>query len=222
MGEGRLDSLEGVSTDRLKLELLEEMHMKDIVQLSMLEIKHEIMELEAKVSVGNGGGEWKTRYETQLELNSQLEKQIASLKEKTERFRGNPADRLSSIRIYERMPVESLSTLLKHLEKEKRSLENQVKDCALRLEEESEAYLKTKSERRAYLAEVSQVTGSQHSSKRPQADQLPRVKENLLKAQPKEMVWVPSTMCSNGHCELSPRLCRPQNTENNEGMSEIL
>lgn len=81
------------------------------------------------------GSEWKTRYETQLELNDQLEKQIVSLKEKMEKVRGNPsgteaacgpcavglrrnhgninrvfcfpADRLSSIRVYEKMPVVS-------------------------------------------------------------------------------------------------------------------
>ncbi|KAF1566819.1 UNVERIFIED_CONTAM: hypothetical protein FQV15_0000437, partial [Eudyptes pachyrhynchus] len=51
------------------------------------------------------GSEWKTRYETQLELNDQLEKQIVSLKEKMEKMRGNPSDRLSSIRVYEKMPV---------------------------------------------------------------------------------------------------------------------
>lgn len=37
------------------------------------------------------GSEWKTRYETQLELNDQLEKQIVSLKEKMEKIRGNPS-----------------------------------------------------------------------------------------------------------------------------------
>ncbi|KAM9192697.1 coiled-coil domain-containing protein 169-like [Dugong dugon] len=181
MGEGSGDNFEGVSTDRLKLELLEEIHMKDIVQLSMLEIKHKITELEAKLCADNEGGEWKTRYETQLELNSQLEKQIVSLEEKMEKFRGNPSDRLSSIRVYEQMPVESLNTLLKQLEKEKRSLENQVKDYALRLEQESKAYHKTNNERRAYLAEMSQVTGSHQVSKRQQMDQLPRMKENLMK-----------------------------------------
>ncbi|XP_006879703.1 PREDICTED: coiled-coil domain-containing protein 169 [Elephantulus edwardii] len=181
VGRGAADGFEGVSTDRLKLELLQEMHMKDVVQLSMLDIKHKIMELEAKVGGDSASGEWKTRYETQLELNSQLEKQIASLKEKMEKFRGNPSDRLSSIRIYERMPLESLNTLLKQLEKEKRSLENQVKDCTLRLEQESKAYLKTNSERRTCLAQMSQVTSSQHISKWQHVDHLPRMKENLMK-----------------------------------------
>ncbi|XP_058132934.1 coiled-coil domain-containing protein 169 isoform X1 [Dasypus novemcinctus] len=218
MGGDGGDGFEGVSTERLRLELLEEIHSKDIVQLSMLEIRHKITELEAKLSADNEGGEWKTRYETQLELNNQLEKQIVYLEEKMEKIRGNPSDRLSSIRVYERMPVESLHTLLKQLEKEKRSLENQVKDYALRLEQESKAYHKTNTERRTYLAEMSQshprtevkrktletgemgrnsdsqltrsrnhrwsqhrVSASYQGSKRPQVDQLPRMKENLVR-----------------------------------------
>lgn len=39
----------------------------------------------------HSGGEWKTRYETQLELNDQLEKQIVSLKEKLEKICGTPS-----------------------------------------------------------------------------------------------------------------------------------
>ncbi|XP_012603588.1 coiled-coil domain-containing protein 169 isoform X2 [Microcebus murinus] len=181
MGEGKGDSFDGVSTDRLKMELLEEIHLKEVVQLSLLEIRHKIAELEAKLNSDYEGGEWKTRYETQLELNDQLEKQIVSLKEKMAKMRGNPSDRLSSIRVYEQMPVESLNTLLKQLEKEKRSLENQVKDYALRLEQESKAYHKTNNERRTYLAEMSQVSGSYQVSKKQQMDQLPRMKENLVK-----------------------------------------
>uniref|UniRef100_A0A287AX47 Coiled-coil domain containing 169 n=1 Tax=Sus scrofa TaxID=9823 RepID=A0A287AX47_PIG len=143
MEEGRSDTFDGVSTDRLKLELLEEIHLKDIVQLSVLEIEHKVAELEAKLSTDD-------------------------------------EDRLSSIQVYEQMPVESLNAVLKQLEKEKRSLESQVKDYALRLEQESKAYHKTSNERRTYLAETSQVSGSNQVSKRQQMD-LPRMKENLVK-----------------------------------------
>nr|XP_035946897.1 coiled-coil domain-containing protein 169 isoform X2 [Halichoerus grypus] len=181
MEEGRGDNFDGVSTDRLKMELPEEIHLKDIVQLSIFEIRHKIAELEAKLNSDDEGGEWKIRYETQLELNDQLEKQVVSLEEKMEKIRGNPSDRLSSICVYEQMPVEYLNTLLKQLEKEKRSLGNQVKDCALRLEQESKAYHKTNNERRRYLAEMSQVSDSYQVSKRQQMDQLPRMKEKLVK-----------------------------------------
>eukprot|EP00069_Balaena_mysticetus_P013902 bmy_03068T0 len=45
-------------------------------------------------------------------LNDQLEKQIVSLKEKMEKICGNPSDRVSSIRIYEQMPVAKIDLLL--------------------------------------------------------------------------------------------------------------
>uniref|UniRef100_M3XRY4 Coiled-coil domain containing 169 n=1 Tax=Mustela putorius furo TaxID=9669 RepID=M3XRY4_MUSPF len=97
MEEGRGDNFDGVSTYRLIMELLEEIHLKDIVQLSMLEIRHKIAELEAKLHTDDEGGEWKVRYETQLELNDQLEKQIVSLEDKMEKIHGNSPDRLSSV-----------------------------------------------------------------------------------------------------------------------------
>ncbi|XP_040324030.1 coiled-coil domain-containing protein 169-like [Herpailurus yagouaroundi] len=181
MGDRRGDNFESRDIDCLKLELMEEIRMRDLVQLSILELRQEIVKLEAKLNTENKGGEWKTRYEVQLGLNDHLVKQIATLKEKMEKLRGDPSDRLSSIRVYERMSVESLNTLLKQFEKEKRSLENQVKNCALRLEQESKAYHKTSDERRAYLAEMSQISSSHQVSKRQQMDQLHRMKQNHVK-----------------------------------------
>ncbi|XP_039107812.1 coiled-coil domain-containing protein 169 [Hyaena hyaena] len=181
MEEGRGADFDGVSTECLEKELLEEIYLKDIVQLSMLEITHKIAELEAKLHTNDKGGKWKVRYETQLELNDQLEKQIVSLEEKVEKICGNLSDKLSSIHVYEQMPVESLNKLLKQLEKKKRRLKNQVKDYALRLEQESKAYHKTNNECLTYLAEMSQVSDSYQVSKRQQMDQLPRMKENLVK-----------------------------------------
>ncbi|NXD95623.1 CC169 protein, partial [Chaetorhynchus papuensis] len=54
--------------------------------------------------------EWKTRYETQVELNKQLEKQINILRDKVELFRRNPADKLSIVRTFDKMPVVSTVT----------------------------------------------------------------------------------------------------------------
>nr|XP_019804916.1 coiled-coil domain-containing protein 169 [Tursiops truncatus] len=81
------------------------------------------------------------------------------------------------------MPVESLSTLLKQPAKEKRSLENQVKDYVLRLERESKAYHKINDERRIYLAKMSQVSGSHQVSKRQPMNQLHTMKENPVKTE---------------------------------------
>uniref|UniRef100_F6UHR2 Coiled-coil domain containing 169 n=1 Tax=Monodelphis domestica TaxID=13616 RepID=F6UHR2_MONDO len=189
MGEGRGDTLCNWTTDRLRLELLEETRLKDIVQLTTLEIRNKIVELEEELkSVEDEGNEWKTRYEAQTELNNQLEKQILGLQEKMAKIHGNPSDRLSSIRIYERMPMNSLNQLLKQLEKEKRSLEYQVKEYEHRLEQASKAFHKTNDERRAYLAEMSQLTISQ-SSKKQSMDSLPKMKENHLKRASDLIIW---------------------------------
>uniref|UniRef100_A6NNP5-2 Isoform 2 of Coiled-coil domain-containing protein 169 n=1 Tax=Homo sapiens TaxID=9606 RepID=A6NNP5-2 len=115
MKEERNYNFDGVSTNRLKQQLLEEVRKKDAVQLSIFELRHKITELEAKLNTDNEGSEWKTRYETQLELNDELEKQIVYLKEKVEKIHGNSSDRLSSIRVYERMPVVSRN-VIKHKE----------------------------------------------------------------------------------------------------------
>ncbi|NXU45781.1 CC169 protein, partial [Drymodes brunneopygia] len=54
--------------------------------------------------------EWKTRYETQVELNKQLERQINILRDKVKLIRGNPADKLSIVRTFDKMPVVSTVT----------------------------------------------------------------------------------------------------------------
>ncbi|NWY11552.1 CC169 protein, partial [Aphelocoma coerulescens] len=54
--------------------------------------------------------EWKTRYETQVELNKQLERQINILRDKVELIRRNPADKLFIVRTFDKMPVVSTVT----------------------------------------------------------------------------------------------------------------
>ncbi|XP_060038771.1 coiled-coil domain-containing protein 169-like [Erinaceus europaeus] len=181
MGDARRDDFKNKSIERLKLELEKEIHLKRKVQLSIREIRQKIAELETKIKAQHENNEWKVRYETQLEVNKLLEKQIAAFKEKMEKMRGNPSDRLSSIRVYERMTAESLTSILRQLEKEKRILEYQVKNCALKLEQESKAYHKADDERRICLAEIAHLTDSHHSSKRHQMDQLHRTKDNPLR-----------------------------------------
>ncbi|NXH30106.1 CC169 protein, partial [Myiagra hebetior] len=54
--------------------------------------------------------EWKTRYETQVELNKQLERQINILQDKVELIHRNSADKLSIVRTFDKMPVVSAVT----------------------------------------------------------------------------------------------------------------
>ncbi|NXD78630.1 CC169 protein, partial [Halcyon senegalensis] len=130
---------------------------RQMLEISISELRNTVAELEKRLSsVEDEGNEWKTRYETQVELNKQLERQINILQDKMELIRGNPADKLSIVRTFDQMPMNSLKEVLKQLEEEKKRLRNQLKDYELRLQQETKAYHKANDERRIYLTEILQ------------------------------------------------------------------
>ncbi|XP_063300938.1 coiled-coil domain-containing protein 169 [Pelobates fuscus] len=148
-----------------------ERKMKEMLQVSIFELKNTAKGLEKRLdSVEEEGNEWKTRYETQTELNKQIERQILLIQQKSEQIRGSPADRLSSIRSYDQMPTAALNKHLKHLDEEKALLENQIKDFQLRLEQETKAYYKVNDERRMYMSELSQTSITHEAPKKQQND----------------------------------------------------
>ncbi|KAM6212827.1 coiled-coil domain-containing protein 169-like [Sarcoramphus papa] len=155
--------------------------MGQMLEISMFELRNTVTELEKRLSsVEDEGNEWKTRYETQVELNKQLERQINVLQDKMELIRGNPADKLSIVRTLDQMPVGSLKEVLKQLEEEKRSLQNQLKDYELRLEQEAKAYHKANDERRMYLSEILQTSAMLKIVERQKPDALTGKGENQI------------------------------------------
>ncbi|XP_061105454.1 coiled-coil domain containing 169 [Conger conger] len=124
----------------LRAELEQETELKDLLEVSVSELRATVAELEKRLhSVENAENEWRTRLETQQELNGQLEQQICLVREKLEDLRGNPDDRLSSIRGYDAMPVDALKRILEQLTRDKASLQNQLTDCSLRIAQEAKA-----------------------------------------------------------------------------------
>ncbi|NXF63708.1 CC169 protein, partial [Ciccaba nigrolineata] len=154
---------------------------RQMLENSILELRTTVTELEKRLSsVEDEGDEWKTRYETQVELNKQLERQINILQGRMELIRGNPADKLSIVRTFDQMPVSSLKEVLKQLEEEKQSLQNQLKDYELRLEQETKAYHKATDERRMYLSEILQTSATLKIVERQKSDALTCKGENRI------------------------------------------
>ncbi|KAM5179507.1 coiled-coil domain-containing protein 169-like isoform 2-T3 [Mantella aurantiaca] len=150
-----------------------------MLQASIYERRNAIADLERKLnSVDDEGNEWKIRYETQIELNGQLERQIHVLQKKSEHIRGNPTDRLLSIRSYDQMPEGALNQYLKRLEEEKTLIENQLKDFELRIEQEAKAYYKVNDERRMYVSEISQTSVIQDAVKKQPSDAAHGTRDN--------------------------------------------
>ncbi|XP_030602699.1 coiled-coil domain-containing protein 169 isoform X3 [Archocentrus centrarchus] len=122
---------------RLQAELEQEREMKQMLEESVCDLRSTMCELQERLqSVDGEGNEWKTRYETQVELNGQLERQLSLIHERLEDMKGNPVDRLASIRSYEDMPLETLRHRLKLLTEEKSDLQTQLMDCHLQIGQE--------------------------------------------------------------------------------------
>ncbi|RXN04292.1 coiled-coil domain-containing protein 169-like [Labeo rohita] len=63
-----------------------------MLQDSVSDLRSTLADLEKRLhSVDGEENEWRTRYETQLELNEQLQKQISVVRERLETLRGDPA-----------------------------------------------------------------------------------------------------------------------------------
>ncbi|XP_071427245.1 coiled-coil domain-containing protein 169 isoform X2 [Pithys albifrons albifrons] len=171
MGEG--GERRAAESEGLAMELGRERRRKQMLDISIFELRNNVTELEKRLnSVEDEGNEWKTRYETQVELNKQLERQISILRDKVELIHGNPADKLCLVRTFDQMPVSSLKEVLKQQEEEKKSLQNQLKDYELRLEQEAKAYYKGNDERRMYLSEILQTSSTLKIVERQKPDAL--------------------------------------------------
>ncbi|XP_062983730.1 coiled-coil domain-containing protein 169 isoform X2 [Elgaria multicarinata webbii] len=147
MGEGG-DRSELLDSEGIVLELGQEKQMKEVLELSVFEMKNTVAELEKRLnSVEDEDNEWKTRYETQIELNRQIERQIGLLQGKMDHVRSSPTDRLASVRSFDQMHM---------------------------------AYHKANDERRAYLAVISQISGSLNPIERQKMDAAEMKRENHL------------------------------------------
>ncbi|KAM6907511.1 coiled-coil domain-containing protein 169 [Xenentodon cancila] len=152
---------------RLRADFGEVRKIKEMLQESVSDLRSTMYELQERLQGVDGeGNEWKTRYETQTELNGQLERQISLLRERLEIMRGNPMDRLASIRSYDDMSEEMLKQRLKRLTEEKLDLQTQLRSCHLQIEQEGKAFHKTNDERRAYLSEIAKLSSIHEAHRR--------------------------------------------------------
>ncbi|XP_073335754.1 coiled-coil domain-containing protein 169 [Pagrus major] len=164
---------------RLQAELEQEREMREMLEESVSDLRSTMCELQERLhSVDGEENEWKTRYETQIELNGQLERQMSLIHERLEDLRGNPMDRLASIRSYDDMPVDTLRQRLKLLTEEKSDLQSQLMDCHLRIEQEGKAFHKTNDERRAYLSEIAKLSSTLEGQRRQYSTQPQRAPES--------------------------------------------
>nr|XP_057942421.1 coiled-coil domain containing 169 isoform X2 [Doryrhamphus excisus] len=154
-----------------------------MLEESVRDLSCTMRELQDRLhGVDGEDNEWKTRYETQTELNLQLQRQISIIHERLEDLRGKPMDRLASIRSYDDMPLESLRQRLKLLTDEKSQLHSQLIDSRIRIEQEGKSFHKTNDERRAYLSEIAKLSSTVDAQRRQYSMPPQRGTESKLRA----------------------------------------
>ncbi|XP_067949401.1 coiled-coil domain-containing protein 169-like [Watersipora subatra] len=150
---------EDYELEKIKSEILQEKQMKEMLEKSTSEMKQTVDQLEKRIdSIDSEGNEWKTRYETQEEINLQLQRQILLIQQKmestkqslTELKRSPHQHDLSS----EDFIAEPTQFTVQNLRKHQNSLQNQIRDLEWRLDQESKAYHKANDERKQYMVEI--------------------------------------------------------------------
>lgn len=152
---------------------------KDMLEQSIQELLVTVEELEkCSEVIKDEGNEWKTRFETQEEMNQQLQQQTIILMEKVEEAKANFKESVHTSRDINNYVDNNEITpqYVKMLEKEKNSLANQLRDMEWRLDQESKAYHKANDERKRCMLEINVTKSSQEDMKmRQRANQLANV-----------------------------------------------
>ncbi|XP_061184727.1 coiled-coil domain-containing protein 169-like isoform X7 [Saccostrea echinata] len=193
-----VEVMDDFELEKLRAEIQQEKQMKEMLEQSAAELRATVEELEkrydtidnedskrdrssASSSDDLDWNEWKTRYETQSEINEQLERQILMLQNKVQEAKANlkdedlaeldlrPGKGILKRRGAGKTPrdlknFDDLSDankyMVRSLEKEKQMLQGQIRDIEWRLDQESKAYHKANDERKTYSLEINSTKGS--------------------------------------------------------------
>uniref|UniRef100_A0A8W8LDR4 Coiled-coil domain-containing protein 169 n=1 Tax=Magallana gigas TaxID=29159 RepID=A0A8W8LDR4_MAGGI len=158
-----VEVMDDFELEKLRAEIQQEKQMKEMLEQSAAELRATVEELEKRYdTIDNEGNEWKTRYETQTEINEQLERQILMLQNKVQEAKANLKDAGKTPRDLKNFDDLSDANphMIRMLEKEKNVLMNQMRDMEWRLDQESKAYHKANDERKTYSLEINSTKGS--------------------------------------------------------------
>ncbi|XP_060566114.1 coiled-coil domain-containing protein 169-like isoform X16 [Ruditapes philippinarum] len=109
------DEVDEYELEKLRAEIQQERQMKEMLDQSARELRITVEELEKRYEAIESedpdltarGNEWKTRFETQEEMNQQLERQIIMLQDKIEEAKRNLKD-ADLVQLYQSKKIEEI------------------------------------------------------------------------------------------------------------------
>ncbi|KAG1651281.1 Coiled-coil domain-containing protein 169 [Nymphon striatum] len=155
----------------IKEEIEKEYQFKDELENSIAGLKEKVDKLEKssrnnKSKSGTATAseeEWKVRYETQVELNAHLEKQIKWLHDKLEKVSIQAQNGIKGLTAFladldlDNLSEPELARLAKQLEKDRNALYNELRDTEWKLDKESKAFHGFNEVRKAYMTEINEA-----------------------------------------------------------------
>ncbi|XP_078719232.1 coiled-coil domain-containing protein 169 isoform X3 [Lampetra fluviatilis] len=122
----------------LRAEIAQQRQMKMMLEISIKELQKTAIEMEKRLGqVEEEGCEWRTRYETQRELNERLRLQLEEMRTKVKEGRDTLRERSNVMQGYNQQSKESLKQLLWKKEEERQSLQETLVDYEWRIAQEA-------------------------------------------------------------------------------------
>ncbi|XP_032811236.2 coiled-coil domain-containing protein 169 isoform X1 [Petromyzon marinus] len=142
----------------LGAEIAQQRQMKMMLEISIKELQKTAIEMEKRLGqVEEEGCEWRTRYETQRELNERLRLQLEEMRTKVKEGRDTLRERMNVMQGYNQQSKESLKQLLWKKEEERQSLQETLVDYEWRIAQEAKAYHKVINEKREVLNQLGET-----------------------------------------------------------------
>ena len=165
MAEAVLDA-ERLTSEQLLAQIEQEQNLKKMLDNSASELQTTIADMEEQHrGLDDEGSEWKTRYETQVEINNRLNWQVDDLKRKTQMKSYLGA---AGIKDLNEISGTQLRTMVKQLEKDKSGVNSQLRNLDWRLDQESKALHKALDKRKKYQLEIAEASYNLSSYQRLQ------------------------------------------------------
>ncbi|XP_037087280.1 coiled-coil domain-containing protein 169-like isoform X2 [Pollicipes pollicipes] len=151
--------------ERLTADLDSELHYSDTLDWSNASLEQSVEDLREKlraldreqIPTDDDAQEWRTRYESQVALNAELEQQRAALAEQQSTVRTNIKEVYKIDMMfpeYEKFTETELIKLTKQLERQKQDLISQLKNVQYQTDKESKDFHHFDELRRTYRADI--------------------------------------------------------------------
>ena len=121
--------------EKLELDFADETEMKRVLEESVKQLEASVLEIEKRIDgISEESNEWKTRYETQADMNKFLDRKIVEMQTKADTMRKT----LRTGALYETTSdLSYFNELSNRLEQEKVQLESQLTDLNWKLDKET-------------------------------------------------------------------------------------